>query len=248
MRKLNDFAFGPQKTLVFQIRQNEFIVVVTLWLQPLHAHLPRAGWTSGPPGDRSSIGRAAAKPAAKTQLLVVCSDPPSIARASLEHRPSSRQIAVTSRVLGSPEHRPSIARAAAKTQLLVVFWDLPSRPCLPACLPCLCLPASAWLPGCLSACVSLPPTQPRLSTTNPGPAECAKRLITEADGRQVRARTEQGLAFLDWEEFLPIRNALSSSEGSNECEVGNVGRFERPTPSSHWDQVHLLDGGSGDHG
>jgi len=37
-------------------------------------------------------------------------------------------------------------------------------------------------------------------------------IITQADGRKVKARTEQGLTFLDWEDVQPIRSALIESQ------------------------------------
>ena len=36
-------------------------------------------------------------------------------------------------------------------------------------------------------------------------------VLTHADGRKVKARTEQGLAFLQWDDFVPIRSALIES-------------------------------------
>jgi len=44
--------------------------------------------------------------------------------------------------------------------------------------------------------------------------------LTHLDGREVKARTEQGLAFLDWADFAPIRAALIDSHRQGRLPVG----------------------------
>ena len=44
--------------------------------------------------------------------------------------------------------------------------------------------------------------------------------LIHPDGREVRARTEQGLTFLDWVDFAPIRSALIESHRQGRLPVG----------------------------